>query len=497
MADPTLTLIVGAGPSGISLGYHLKKKLRINDFVIVDKNAGVGGTWYSNNYPGCGCDVPSHFYSFSFALNPDWSKPLAEQGEILEYMNSVVDRFDLRPHILFETVCTGARWIDVDSTWEVSLQNVKTGHKYTRKVRIFVAGTGFFSRPKYSRIEGMDSFKGEIMHTAQWDHDYDIRGKKVAVIGNGCSGSQLVPAIAPQVKHITHYARSRQWLFPRPNQPFSAFDKFWFRWVPFALRWRRFKIYWDTDAQYLEYVDRPGSDKLRAQSEKEAREYMLANTPKKYRDMIIPDYPVGCKRRVFDPGYLDALHRNNVELVQTPISHIDEGGIVLQDGSRQDFDAIVFATGYSTQNFLAPMEIYGKGGVSLNEHWKSTMGCQAYNSVAVSGFPNLAILFGPNGAPAHNSAIFNIEVQVEFVIKTYFDTILSGRATEIDVKSSAEDYDCNSVQLGLKDSVWTSGCTNWTINEFGRNTTSYPDYVRNYWWKLYSPKFEDFSLKVR
>lgn len=262
------------------------------------------------------------------------------------------------------------------------------------------------------------------------------------------------------------------------------------------MRWERFWTYFNVDALYLEYVNLPPSGPLREASRKEAYDYMVKTAPKKYWDQLIPDYPVGCKRRVMDPGYLTALHRDNVDLESRRIKTIEGSGLLLEDGTRKHHDAIVYATGFKTQSFLAPMEIIGQGGQSLEDHWKESGGCQAYHGTTVSGFPNMAILFGPNASPAHNSVIFSVEVQVEYVVKTFFEPLLSGRAKSIVVKRSAEDYDCNLVQLGLKDSVWHSGCTNWTLNEFGRNCSNFPNYVRSFWWKLYSPKWQDYVVEV-
>lgn len=262
------------------------------------------------------------------------------------------------------------------------------------------------------------------------------------------------------------------------------------------MRWTRFWIYYNVDELYLEYIKNPRSESLRAGSEKEAREYMAQKTPKKYLKDIMPDYPVGCKRRVMDPGYLDALHRDNVDLCTERIAEINETGVLTASGKQVEVDAIVYATGFQTQEYLAPMTITGQEGKTLSEHWKDTDGCQAYLGTTVSGFPNFAIMFGPNASPAHNSVIYTLEVQAAYIAKTFFESIVTERAKIIAVKRSAEDYDCNVVQRKLADSVWHQGCTNWTLNENGRNTTSFPGYVRSFWWKLYWPNFQDYILTV-
>ena len=210
----------------------------------------------------------------------------------------------------------------------------------------------------------------------------------------------------------------------------------------------------------------------------------------------MPDYPVGCERRVLDPGYLDALHRDNVELCSDMISRIDESGVQLADERHVDADAIVCATGFHTQDYLAHMTIIGQDGKSLNEHWQDTDGCQAYLGTTVSSFPNFAMMFGPNASPAHNSVIYVLEVQASCISQTFFEPILTGRAKTIAVKRSAEDYDCNIVQQKLTDRVWHAGCTNWTLNEHGRNCTNFPGYVRLFWWKSLWPRWGDYILKV-
>ncbi len=262
------------------------------------------------------------------------------------------------------------------------------------------------------------------------------------------------------------------------------------------MRWTRFSIYFGIDSLYLEYVKNPKSESLRARSEKEARDYMIRKCPPRYLNDVMPDYPVGCKRRVMDPGYLDALHRDNVDLNTNKIASIDETGILMSDGTHHEFDVLVYATGFYTQEYLAPMKIVGQDGKSLSEHWKETNGCQAYMGTTVSGFPNFAIMFGPNASPAHNSVIFTLEVQAEYIAQTFVEPILTGRAKSLVVKRSAEDVDCNGIQQQLKDSVWHAGCTNWTLNEHCRNCTIFPGYVRSFWWKLYKPRFKDYILKV-
>lgn len=262
------------------------------------------------------------------------------------------------------------------------------------------------------------------------------------------------------------------------------------------MRWIRFRTYYDVEQLYLEYVKNPKAEPLRAISEKEARAYMIEKTPKQYLKDIMPDFAVGCKRRVMDPGYLDSLHRPNVDLCAEEINSIDETGVQLRSGKHVDADILIFATGFKTQEYLSPINITGQDGKTLTEHWQDTDGCQAYVGTVVSGFPNFAMLFGPNASPAHNSVIFVLEVQAAYIAQTIFEPLLTGRARTVAVKRSAEDYDSSLVQQKLTDGVWHEGCTNWTLNESGRNCTTFPGFVRSFWWKLYWPRFQDYILTV-
>lgn len=285
-------------------------------------------------------------------------------------------------------------------------------------------------------------------------------------------------------------------IFKQPNAPYTTTEKWAFKYLPGWMRWERFSTYWAVDKLYLEYIKNPDAEPLRSVSEKQARDYMTSKCPPQYLEKIMPDYPVGCKRRVMDPGYLDALHRDNIDLCDEKIARIDETGIQLQNGTHEDFDIIVYATGFYTQEFLSPMTILGRGGKSLTEHWKETHGCQAYMGTTVSGFPNMAIMFGPNASPAHNSVIFTLEVQAAYITNAIVKPIWKDQATAISVRRSAEDYDCSVIQQKLGDSVWHAGCVNWQLDKNGRNCTSFPGYVRSFWWKLYSPRFQDYDIVV-
>ncbi|RFU29232.1 hypothetical protein B7463_g7083, partial [Scytalidium lignicola] len=487
-------IIIGAGPAGIAIAYRLKHDLYFNDFTIYEKLDGVGGTWKANTYPGCGCDLQSHLYSFSFNPNPNWSKQLCEQPEILQYMEDTVDKYDLRKHVHTSIECVGAQWHSDRTKWEVHLKDLKTGIEYSRFASVFVSAVGAISFPRDVRFPGMEKFKGHMFHTARWDHSVSYKGKRVAVIGNGCSGAQVIPALAQDAAFVKQYARSAQWFHDRPNHKYTELEKFLFRWVPLWESLLRLKIFIDADEETAAYFPSPAGLKVRAAKEEEARKYIKSKAPQKYWKYLIPDFPLGCKRRIFDPGYLDSLSRSNVQLLPEGIKEITESGIVSSSGKVDDFDIIVLATGFQVSQFLTPMNIIGSAGKSLHDQWKECRGAQAYLGTYVHNFPNLAILFGPNTFPANNSALFACEVQVEYAIKSLFQPLIDHRATVIEVKQSYEDIETNAIHKNLNNTVFAGDCSNWYIGDYGRNAASWPGMARSFWARTYFPDWSAFNM---
>ncbi|KAJ4985449.1 monooxygenase [Stagonosporopsis vannaccii] len=488
-------IIIGAGPSGIAMAHKLKQTLGYNDFTVYEKLDGAGGTWRTNIYPGCGCDIPTHLYSFSFNLNPYWSKELCDRQEILDYMEATVDKFSLRPHIVFNTSCEGGRWIESEKVWEVNFMDERTKQRYTKKANIFISAIGSIAEPRKPNFPGIEEFEGAVFHTARWNKNYDYRGKRMALIGNGCSAAQVVPSVVPEVAYLKQFARSAQWYHERPNRDFSTFEKLLFRFVPFWQRYHRYSIFSSSDALVTTYGSSKKSKVLRAATEKSAKEYIYSMAPKKYHDFIVPEFPLGCKRRIFDPGYLEALHAENMNLVPEGISKIDAKGITSASGVREDFDVIVLATGFEVANFLGPLKVVGKNKIDLHEQWNSGAGAQAYMGVYVHNFPNFALMFGPNTFPAHNSVIFASEVQVDYIAKTLVVPLLTGRAATIEAKQEAEDGFVECIDEELSGTVFSSGCSNWYINSKGRNTASWPGFASTFWKRTFFPKWNDFVLQ--
>ncbi|KAK4048332.1 hypothetical protein OIV83_004854 [Microbotryomycetes sp. JL201] len=486
-------IIIGAGPSGIAMANQLLKA-GVKHFTIYEASEAPGGVWHLNTYPSCGCDVYSHLYSFSFNLNPSWTQELVDQPELERYMNDTVDKLGLRSHIQFQVYCHGASWDGNRRKWRVKLQDCKTKETFEREADVFVSAVGAIAQPKDCNIPGHETFTGTMWHSARWNHSFDVRGKRVAVIGNGCSAAQFVPRLVDAGAQVVQYARSPQWYHPRPNHRYTAVEKWALKWIPGLMRAYRFYLFVDTDNLLTTYLNDEHAQKVRAKAEIESRKYMEATAPAKYHKQLLPNYPLGCKRRVFDPGYLACLHAPNIELLSEGIDHIEGSAIISASGRRDEFDAIILATGYKVQEFLTPMKITGEGGKELSQHWKETRGAQAYHGTFVSGFPNFAIIFGPNSFPAHNSVIYTSEVQCEFTRKALIEPLLFGKGETVSVKQAAEDTNAQKVQIGLRGTVWEAGCANWYLNEWGRNTASYPGYASSYWFETFFPKAEDFEF---
>ncbi|KAF4551122.1 Flavin-binding monooxygenase-like protein 12 [Elsinoe fawcettii] len=467
-------IIIGCGTAGIALGARLRTLLKYDNFVIYEKEKEIGGTWYLNTYPGVGCDVDSHLYSYSFNLNPDWSRRFAEQAEILQYLNDTADKFGVRDHVRTQCEVIAAQWNDRKSVWQTRFRDLESGHEFTRESEILISCVGTISIPKDCTIPGNEQFKGPIWHSARWNHNFDLTGKTVGIVGNGCSAAQLVPHAVRTAAKVIQFQRSPQWINERPNREFTAFEKWCFRYLPLWQRFYRFSIWKATDDLHDLYSSNSARDiRKRAEATEVAIDYMKSHSPEKYHDILIPKFPLGCKRRIFDPGYLECLASPNMELTDESIQSFDSDGINTPN-RHIPVDAIVMSTGFKIQEFLSPIKVIGKDGISLNDHWRSTRGAQAYKGTFVTGFPNFGIVFGPNAFPAHNSVIYTNEVQIEFLIKTVFRPMLDGDFKTIDVKEAAEMRDANRLQTQLKSMVWSGGCTNWNLDENGRNTTNSP-----------------------
>jgi cation diffusion facilitator CzcD-associated flavoprotein CzcO len=454
--------IVGTGFSGLGMAIRLKQE-GIDDFVVFERAGEVGGTWRDNTYPGVACDVPSHLYSFSFAPNPGWSRTFSPGREIQDYLRRCAARFDVTPHVRFEHEVTAAAWDEGSQRWRIET----SGGTFTAQV--LVAGPGPLSEPSIPRIPGLDSFQGPAFHTARWDHDEDLRGKRVAVIGTGASTIQVVPEIQPLVAKLHLFQRTAPWIMPHPDRALSTHEHKLYRRLPAAQLAMRAAIYWARETFVLPFIHR----RLAPLPERMARRHLESQVrDPELRRKLTPDYTIGCKRILISNDYYPALSKPNVELETDGIREVRQHSIVTADGRELEVDAIVLGTGFRVTDMPAAGYIRGRSGESLADAWKGSM--QAYLGTSIAGFPNLFMLVGPNTGLGHNSIVFMIESQLAYVLDALRTMDARGLAS-VDVRPDVQEAYNVELQEGLSDTVWSrGGCASWYLDDTGRNTTLWP-----------------------
>ncbi|KAI4703280.1 hypothetical protein J4E81_002158 [Alternaria sp. BMP 2799] len=516
MSFDTEVLIIGAGMSGLGLAVQIIRKYGLRNFELIEKSDDVGGTWLANTYPGCGCDVASHFYSYSFALNPDWSRKYSMRPEIQAYFRSVAEQYKIVDHVRFHSIVEKAAWNDLDNVWEVSILNLHTKERTTRRAKILVSGVGSLSVPKQCDLPGVETYQGKLFHSAQWDHSFDWKDKDVVVLGNGCSATQFVPIMANEpnpVRKLTQFGRQAQYLAERQNPYYSNTFKAVMRYVPLAMRLYRAKFYYDMERDWSGFDIETGRS-IRQNLAKENEAYVKSMAPPKYWSALIPKTEIGCKRKVLDTDYLKTLWRDNIELVaDDPVERITDDGVVTKSGREVKADAIVLATGFATQQMLCPMEIAGRDGLRLNEYWdKTSQGvAQAYFGTVVPQFPNFFILMGPNTVTGHLSVIYTVECQINFTLRllepifkslpsyrsqSFIPQMLSPPPATVEVKPEAAVADSQWTQKAASKLVWNSGCVNWAVDpKTGLNNMMYPDWQFLYWLRSIFWKKGDFVYR--
>jgi cation diffusion facilitator CzcD-associated flavoprotein CzcO len=444
----------------------------IDDLTIIEQADGVGGTWRQNVYPGAACDIQSHLYSFSFAPNRAWTRTYAYQPEILGYLESVADDFDLRRHLMLNTQVRRMRWNSDNSQWDVDLANGDTVD-----ADVVVSAVGLFGAVRYPDIEGLAQFGGTLMHTAQWDPTVDLTGKRVAVIGTGASGVQVVPELADVAGELTVFQRTPPWMVPKEDRPYSDVELARYRQRPWASareRWRLWKLQHDNTALT---PDHPRMAVVQELSERFLRKHVADDG---LRDALTPRYPFRCKRVLLGEKYYTALQHAHVELVTDPIDRVTETSVLTADGRAVDVDTIVLATGFETTSYLSGLEVLGVDGECLHDRWGSDP--QAYLGTAVSGFPNFFMLYGPNTNQGANSIIYILEAGARLVASAV--SRLARRGGFVDVRPDVERRFNDQISENLEHTVWTR-CDSYYRSPSGRIVTQWPhselDYARATW----------------
>ncbi|KAJ7184677.1 hypothetical protein C8R46DRAFT_465199 [Mycena filopes] len=483
-------VIIGAGVGGVSCAIALKRQLGFDDFVIYEKASDIGGTWRDNIYPGASSDISIHFYSLSTDLNPNWSSTHGYQADTHRYWRGLTAKYDLFPRIVFNRLVVSAEWSSQEQLYRIETKDVLSGEKFFTTAEILISAIGILDVPRIPSIPGVSSFKGETFHSARWDTGVDLRGKRIAVIGNGASATQFVPVISqdPTVQ-VTEFCRTANWLLPPIRADYSSSWKWTFNNVPCAMRVYRFLLWLRSELMYLLIFPlanvRNGSSAI-------ARWYIGKTAPKEEIEHLIPKYKLGCKRVIFDTNFLAALHRPNLSLNWDGIQSICEDGIITNTGQKLPFDVIIFATGFEADRFS--VKVVGNTGKTVQEYYDSQGGPKAYLGVTVPSFPNFFLLAGPNTMTGYTSIILTEEIQIKYILQ-FVKPILDGLVSTFNVTTRATNAYNDLIQARLARSVFVD-CLSWyrTGGE-GKVSNIFPGSILLYGCWVRRPKWDDFHIK--
>jgi cyclohexanone monooxygenase len=458
-------LIVGSGFSGLGAAVRLRKDGR-DDFLVIERGGEVGGTWRDNTYPGAACDVPSHLYSYSFELNPEWSRSFSPQDEIQEYLRAVAAKYDVDDYHLFDTEVMLAKW---DGTrWLVDTTN----GAFTADV--LVSAVGALCEPALPDIKGIETFAGEIFHSARWNHDTSLEGKRVALIGTGASAIQIGPAIVDDVAHLDVYQRTAPWVMPRHDRAYPKLESLAYKHIPGLQRAAREAIYWGREAYVLGFAIEPRI--LQAVQRIAQRNIAKAIGDRRLRSRVTPDWQLGCKRILISNDWYPMLAREDVDLVTDGIAEVRPNAIVSTDGTVREVDAIVLATGFHVTDSPTYASIVGSDGRTLAEVWDE-QGQQAYKGAAVAGFPNLLFVVGPNCGLGHSSMVYMIESHLNYLSSALTTMDRLGIAT-FEVRPDVQRRYNQRLQRQMRRTIWqTGGCSSWYLDKHGNNTTLWPSFT--------------------
>jgi len=501
VADGFSVVVIGAGVSGILAGRELSGAGV--DFTIIEKNPAVGGTWFENQYPGCGVDTPTHLYSFSFAQRAGWSRYFAKRDELFEYTQQVAAEHALGEHIRYGTEVLGATWEEDSQRWRVEVRGAN-GEREELWANVLISGVGFFNRPAYPKIPGLETFAGPVVHTARWDPELDLRDKRVAVIGNGASAMQLVPAIADVTSHLTIFQRSPQWALPHPNymRDVSSQTRLLMAEVPHYLAWYRLRLLWNFGDRLHRHVQRDpewphqdrsinaANDRQRAFLTDYIRDELGDRTD--LLDKCVPVYPPYGKRPLLDNGWFRTVARDDVDLITDAVAEIRPDAVVTAAGDVFPVDVLVLATGFQPQRMLAPMEIRGRSGTTLRDVWGDD-DPRAYLGITVPAFPNLFCLLGPNTFAGHGgSGILTIELEMRYVMETLAQ-MLERDLASVEVRRDVHDAYNAELDHALEQTIWAyPGMTTYYRNSRGRIVVPMPWTNVDYWHRTRSPNLTEY-----
>ncbi|CAE6423696.1 unnamed protein product [Rhizoctonia solani] len=493
MADTNKALdivIIGAGVGGITAAISLQNN-NYYDYTIYDMASDMGGTWHQNDYPGCACDIPAHWYSLSIDPNPNWSSLFAPRDEIKQYWKHLARKHNVEKHIEFNTEFVSAVWNEKQQYYTLKLRDSKTKESREVKAKLVIAAVGIFNHPRWPDIPGREVFQGKLLHAQMWNYNVGLSGKRVGLIGNGCAGSQILPVISEDGStSVVNFCRTPSWYIPRPQMQVSPVIQWIFRHVPFALKSLRYTLAGSCELLYHHYQNNFLSNMARKLVEKAMVYRMKSLAPAKYHKNLTPNYPFGCKRVVFDPGYLEALSRPNVDLEWDPITRITPTGIQTKSGKEHELDVIAFATGFDISSSMT-LDVTGTNGMRLQEYYDSEGGPTGFMGTTAPGFPNWVTLFGPNSATGHASVIYMEELQMNYIIKL-FKPVLEGKASSIAPRADSTRKFNDWLQSNLKGHVWPS-CNSW-YRQNGKITSLWPGGNIHCWWSFRKPNWKHYEI---
>ena len=469
VSGPTIG-IIGAGPGGLALGILLSRA-GFGDFTIFDREDDVGGTWRINTYPGLACDVKSHLYSYSFDLNPNWSRLWSGQPEILAYFQRCADKYALRPHLMLRTEIRSARWEEHARRWCLITTEGRRHH-----FDVVVSAVGLFTHPVLPGLLQEEPFTGTVMHSARWDHSIPLEGKRIAVLGTGSTASQLLPELAKVAGKVYSVQRSPTWVLPKPDRHYTRRERWFLAHLPWAKKLYRTRLWLRSEANIT--VIEQGSEKTHAFTAVALGLLEKAVADEELRRKLTPTHPMGCKRLVFSSDYLPTLTQPHVEVLTSPARSLRARSLVTEDGTEREVDVVVCATGYAAADYLGELDVCGERGITLREAWRD--GAQAYFGMAVPGFPNFFMLYGPNTNVGSNSVIFMLEAQARYIVRALKHMRRKGK-TYIAVRPAALADFIAKIDRWMVGTVWTTQCSNYFRAGNGRVVTQWPRSARSFW----------------
>jgi cation diffusion facilitator CzcD-associated flavoprotein CzcO len=453
--------VLGAGFGGLAVAHRLAES-GIDDVVIFERDDGVGGTWRANRYPGAACDVPSHLYSLSFAPNPSWSRAYAAQPEILEYLEGCYDRLDVRRKVRTGAEIVAATWCEDTARWRLQDRQGRT-----HEASVLVSAVGLFHTPKVPDIPGLDRFTGPVVHSARWPTDLDLTGNRVAVIGTGASAIQLVPAIVDRTAHLDLYQRTAPWILPRRDAPYSREQQRAFAERPELATRHRQELH-DLLEGTTVFVS---GDPVAATIAATAHDYLERKVADPMlRAKLTPRHPFGCTRPLISSDYYPAVQRDHVEVITDGIDHISETGVITEDGVERAADTIVLCTGFHAADYLRGLDVVGRNGLSIHDRWAGVP--RAFHGLAVPGFPNFFMLYGPNTNQGGNSILLILEAQAQFVASA-LEAMRAAGAAQMDVTEAALERYAADLEHDLAGTVWFD-CASYFRSASGDVVTQLP-----------------------